>query len=157
PPSDGHRAPEGALLPATPQDRIARAEPALGVVDFKRLLKARHRSSSSGAPGLRPLAERGSAGGVAFEDVVGEEGGIAVGGGALATATGKVELDQGIGRDPLLGLGIGRPDSVDQDFARGPGLTAAKAGGGVHGAVAEDRADEGFARPHAKRDALAEP
>src|SRR5713101_5859565 len=38
PPSDGRRAPDGALLPASPQDRIARAKPALGVVEPLRVV-----------------------------------------------------------------------------------------------------------------------
>src|SRR3972149_1736245 len=75
---------------------------------------------------------------------------------AVAAAAREADLDHRVGREHLLGLGVGRRPAVDEDLARGPGQAPEETLGRGPGAGAEDRADEGLPRPHPELDRLAE-
>src|SRR3989304_4103294 len=74
---------------------------------------------------------------------------------AVAAAPREADLDRRVGREPLLGLGVGRRPAVDENLARAPRQAPEETLGRGPGAVAEDRADEGLPRPHPELDRLA--
>src|ERR687888_403313 len=94
---------------------------------------------------------------VAFQQVALGELWIAFVWRAVTTAARQAHFHKRVRGNDLLGLRILGSYAVDEDFAGRTGAAAAKTLGGVRGAVAEDRADEGLARADAEGDRLAQP
>src|SRR6266446_1694304 len=75
---------------------------------------------------------------VALAKVGGDEVGIAVGSGAIASTAGEPHFNERSRRDHVLGLRVAGTDAVDEDLAERARFAAQESGGGAKGAVAED-------------------